>query len=70
LARTIESAKRSARIFRCEHEGKALRENPGLPRPENRFFSNRRRNHRRAESHGRESGYCILLDFALGSILE
>lgn len=25
-------------IFRCEYEGDILRENPGLPRPENRFF--------------------------------
>ena len=26
-------------IFRKEYEGKTLRENLGLPRPENRFFS-------------------------------
>ena len=26
-------------LFRCEYEGKILRENLGLPRPENRFFS-------------------------------
>ena len=26
-------------IFRTEYEGKTLRENLGLPRPENRFFS-------------------------------
>ena len=25
-------------IFRREYEGKTLRENPGLPRPANRFF--------------------------------
>jgi hypothetical protein len=25
-------------IFRLEYEGKTLRENLGLPRPENRFF--------------------------------
>jgi alkanesulfonate monooxygenase len=25
-------------LFRCEYEGKTLRENLGLPRPENRFF--------------------------------
>jgi alkanesulfonate monooxygenase len=28
-------------LFRREYEGKTLRENLGLPRPENRFFSNR-----------------------------
>jgi alkanesulfonate monooxygenase len=27
-------------IFRREYEGKTLRENLGLPRPSNRFFSN------------------------------
>jgi alkanesulfonate monooxygenase len=26
-------------LFRTEYEGKTLRENLGLPRPENRFFS-------------------------------
>jgi alkanesulfonate monooxygenase len=26
-------------LFRREYEGKTLRENPCLPRPENRFFS-------------------------------
>jgi hypothetical protein len=26
-------------LFRREYEGKTLRENLGLPRPENRFFS-------------------------------
>jgi alkanesulfonate monooxygenase len=29
-------------LFRREYEGKILRENLGLPRPENRFFENRR----------------------------
>jgi len=29
-------------IFRREYEGKTLRENLGLPRPENRFFETRR----------------------------
>jgi len=33
-------------IFRREYEGKTLRENLGLPRPTNRFFSNNRPNHR------------------------
>jgi alkanesulfonate monooxygenase SsuD/methylene tetrahydromethanopterin reductase-like flavin-dependent oxidoreductase (luciferase family) len=33
-------------IFRHEYEGKTLRENLGLPRPTNRFFSNSRPNHR------------------------
>jgi FMN-dependent oxidoreductase (nitrilotriacetate monooxygenase family) len=28
-------------LFRCEYEGKTLRENLGLPRPANRFFSER-----------------------------
>jgi alkanesulfonate monooxygenase len=28
-------------LFRREYEGKTLRENLGLPRPANRFFSNR-----------------------------
>ena len=28
-------------IFRREYEGKTLRENLGLPRPENRFFKKR-----------------------------
>ena len=28
-------------LFRREYEGKTLRENLGLPRPENRFFSQR-----------------------------
>lgn len=32
-------------IFRREYEGKTLRENLGLPRPANRFFSNGRPNH-------------------------
>jgi FMN-dependent oxidoreductase (nitrilotriacetate monooxygenase family) len=32
-------------IFRCDYEGKTLRENLGLPRPTNRFFSNSRPNH-------------------------
>jgi alkanesulfonate monooxygenase len=27
-------------LFRREYEGKTLRENLGLPRPENRFFQN------------------------------
>jgi len=27
-------------LFRCEYEGKTLRENLGLPRPKNRFFEN------------------------------
>ena len=26
-------------IFRTEYEGKTMRENMGLPRPENRFFT-------------------------------
>jgi alkanesulfonate monooxygenase len=30
-------------IFRSEYEGKTLRENLGLPRPENRFFANGKR---------------------------
>jgi hypothetical protein len=34
-------------IFRREYEGKTLRENLGLPRPANRFFSNSRSNLRR-----------------------
>jgi hypothetical protein len=29
-------------LFRREYEGKTLRENLGLPRPENRFFKTRR----------------------------
>ena len=29
-------------IFRREYEGKTLRENLGLPRPENRFFETRK----------------------------
>jgi len=29
-------------LFRREYEGKTLRENLGLPRPENRFFAARR----------------------------
>jgi hypothetical protein len=33
-------------IFRREYEGKTLRENLGLPRPANRFFSSGRPNHR------------------------
>jgi len=33
-------------LFRREYEGKTLRENLGLPRPANRFFSNSRPNHR------------------------
>jgi alkanesulfonate monooxygenase SsuD/methylene tetrahydromethanopterin reductase-like flavin-dependent oxidoreductase (luciferase family) len=33
-------------IFRREYEGRTLRENLGLPRPANRFFSNSRPNHR------------------------
>ena len=28
-------------LFRCEYEGRTLRENLGLPRPENRFFEKR-----------------------------
>ena len=28
-------------LFRREYEGKTLRENLGLPRPENRFFAKR-----------------------------
>jgi len=28
-------------LFRREYEGKTLRENLGLPRPENRFFERR-----------------------------
>ena len=28
-------------LFRHEYEGKTLRENLGLPRPENRFFEER-----------------------------
>ncbi len=28
-------------LFRREYEGKTLRENLGLPRPENRFFEKR-----------------------------
>ena len=27
-------------LYRTEYEGKTLRENMGLPRPENRFFKN------------------------------
>ena len=39
-----------AGIFRREYEGKTLRENLGLPRPENRFFSSTTGNNRRANN--------------------
>ena len=38
-------------LFRTEYEGKTLRENLGLPRPENRFFARPRR--RRSNSRQR-----------------
>ena len=42
-------------IFRREYEGKTLRENLGLPRPENRFFPKRtkRLDASAASSHSR-----------------
>lgn len=36
--REVPELQRSG-LFRREYEGKTLRENLGLPRPENRFFS-------------------------------
>jgi hypothetical protein len=37
-------------LFRKEYEGRTLRENLGLPRPENRFFPT---NPNRVQEHGR-----------------
>jgi hypothetical protein len=41
-------------IYRREYEGITLRENLGLPRPENRFFPKRTK----LIVHGRNSSHC------------
>jgi alkanesulfonate monooxygenase len=40
FVRTVIPELQRRGLFRREYEGKTLRENLGLPRPENRFFQN------------------------------